>query len=147
MRISLTCAAVLATGVLVADPQQDSLLPPSTAALAVDKEIFRSNITMTGQKLHFPSGEVQMVATRVDLVPGAATAIHRHPYPRAMYVVEGTITMTMEDGMTHDYPKGSFAIEGIEVWHITSNRSTVPVRILWIDTVQAGVKNAIPKPR
>jgi quercetin dioxygenase-like cupin family protein len=112
-------------------------------------EIFRSSTSAAGQDLLFPTGKSEIVATTVDFPPGSETPVHKHSYPRSIYVLEGTITVSMENGdmPPHDYPAGTFVVEGIDMWHKGTNKGTTPVRLLVIDTVPAGVNNSFAKPK
>jgi quercetin dioxygenase-like cupin family protein len=61
--------------------------------------------------------------------------VHKHPYPRSIHVLEGTLTLTAEGGHPHSYPVGSFVVEAVDVWHTGSNIGTTPTTILMIDEV------------
>jgi hypothetical protein len=47
----------------------------------------------------------------------------------------------------HDYPTGTFIVEGIDMWHKGASLGTTPVRLLVIDAVPAGMNNSVPKPK
>jgi quercetin dioxygenase-like cupin family protein len=140
MRAKIVCAlAVLACfGSLVAVAQQGKF------KLA---EVYRSGKTVTGQELQFPSGKVEIVAATGEFDPGSETPMHKHPYPRSLYIVEGTFTVTEEGGQPRTYPTGSFVVEAVDVWHTGGNASSTPVKILVIDEVPAGVSNLVVKPK
>ncbi|NUB05293.1 cupin domain-containing protein [Azospirillum sp. Vi22] len=110
-------------------------------------EVFRADKTVTGQELQFPTGKVEIVAGVGEFAPGSETPMHKHPYPRSLYILEGTFTVTEEGKQSRTYPEGSFIIEAIDVWHTGGNASSVPAKILVIDEVPAGVNNLVLKPK
>ena len=111
------------------------------------KEFFRSAKNAAGQEINYPSGNVEIVAATADFQPGTATPVHKHPYPRSIYVLEGTFTVTEEGGQPHTYPAGSLVVEAVDVWHTGSNTESGPLKLLVIDNVPAGVNNTVPKPK
>jgi quercetin dioxygenase-like cupin family protein len=143
MRIRLLWAVAFLVASTPLTAAEQSASPPKA------NEFFRSAKSVIGQDVLFPTGNAEIVATTVDFAPGSETLIHKHPYPRSVYVLEGTITVTMEGGdmPPHDYPAGTFFVEGIDMWHKGTNLGTTPVRLLVIDAVAAGMNNSIPKPK
>ena len=109
--------------------------------------MFRSGKTVTGQELQFPTGKVEIVSGTAEFEPGAETPVHKHPYPRSLYILEGTLTVTEEGGEPHTFRAGSFVVEAVDVWHTGRNTTASPVKILVIDEVPAGFNNSIPKPK
>jgi len=104
-------------------------------------EVFRSDKTMAGQAIQFPTGKVEIVAGTGEFPPGTETPIHQHPYPRSLYIMEGTFTVTEEGGEPHTYPAGSFVVENVGTWHKGSNMGATLVKLLIVDEVPAGVNN------
>ena len=111
------------------------------------KEIFRSAKNAAGQEIKYPNGNVEIVAATADFQPGIATPVHKHPYPRSIYVLEGTFTVTEEGGQPHTYPAGSLVVESVDTWHTGSNMGAGPLKLLVIDNVPIGVNNTVPKPK
>jgi quercetin dioxygenase-like cupin family protein len=110
-------------------------------------EVHRSGKTVTGQDIVFPSGKVEIVAGAGEFEADSETPMHKHPYPRSIYVLEGTFTVTEEGGQPRTYPAGSFVTEAVDIWHTGSNAGSTPARILVIDQVPAGVNNLVVKPK
>ena len=108
-------------------------------------EIYRSGKTAAGQDIAFPSGKVEIVAGAGEFETDSETPMHKHPYPRSIYVLEGTFVITEEGGQARTYPAGSFVTEAVEVWHTGSNAGSTPVKILVIDQVPAGFNNLVKK--
>jgi len=108
-------------------------------------EIYRSGKTASGQDIVFPSGKVEIVAGAGEFETDSETPMHKHPYPRSLYILEGTFTITEEGGQPRTYPAGSFVTEVVDVWHTGGNAGSTPVKILVIDQVPAGFNNLVKK--
>jgi quercetin dioxygenase-like cupin family protein len=102
---------------------------------------------VSGQDIVFPSGNVELVAGAGEFEADSETPMHKHPYPRSIYVVEGTFTVTEEGGQPRTYPAGSFVTEAVDVWHTGGNSGPTPAKILVIDQVPAGFNNLVIKPK
>ena len=108
-------------------------------------EIYRSGKTVSGQDIVFPGGKVEIAVAAGEFETGSETPMHKHPYPRSIYVLEGTFTITEEGGQQRTYPAGSFVTEAVDVWHTGGNVGPTPVKILVIDQVPAGFNNLVKK--
>jgi quercetin dioxygenase-like cupin family protein len=108
-------------------------------------EIYRSGKTVSGQDIALPSGKVEIVAGAGEFEADSETPMHKHPYPRSIYVLEGTFTVTEEGGQPRTYPAGSFVTEAVDIWHTGSNSGSTPAKILVIDQVPAGFNNLVKK--
>jgi len=125
---------------------------PSVATFAAQgkfklAEISRSGKTATGQDIMFPSGKVEIVVGAGEFEADSETAMHKHPYPRSLYVLEGTFTVTEEGGQARNYSAGSFVTEAVDVWHTGGNSGSTPAKILVIDQVPEGFNNLVIKPK
>jgi quercetin dioxygenase-like cupin family protein len=120
----------------------------STAALAalpdptnVNTPIARSDTTIIGQKNEVPKNPTVIFYSSV-FAPGARTQVHKHPYSHYVYVEEGTLTIVQTDtGKSFDLKAGTFFLEMMDAWHYGINKGTVPVRLLVVDQVPAGVQD------
>jgi quercetin dioxygenase-like cupin family protein len=113
--------------------------PASVPLLNTDK-------TAIGQPIEAPS-QPTVIATIVTFQPGDKTAVHKHLYPHYGYMLEGTLTiMNTQSGKSFELKPSAFLVEMMDVWHYGENRGTVPVKMLIVDTVPAGVKaNYLPR--
>ncbi len=108
--------------------------------------VIRTNTTITGQRIVVPPQPDVIVATAV-FAPGARLPEHQHPYPHYVYVQEGVLTVVVTDpAKTFTVKAGEFVAEPMHTWHYGINNGTVPLKLLVIDQVPAGVKsNMVPK--
>lgn len=113
-------------------------------------ELLKATTTITGQKLEYPSKNPQVVATLVEIPPGTDVGWHEHPNIRYVYVIDGTLTIELEDGTRHDFPAGTIFVEAVGTAHHGLNAGTHPLKVLFIDHSEAGqtnfVKAAPPPP-
>ncbi|OLD42014.1 MAG: hypothetical protein AUI83_19965 [Armatimonadetes bacterium 13_1_40CM_3_65_7] len=65
--------------------------------------ILQSQTTVTGQPIEFPLFRNQFTGILLELAPGGETGVHLHPFPLAVIVLEGTVTVEMEG-----HPPGVF---------------------------------------
>jgi quercetin dioxygenase-like cupin family protein len=92
--------------------------------------------TPSGQPITMPQGDLRVIASTYLIAPGARLPLHKHPYPRYGYVLEGTLRVT--DADTHQvftYKPGDVIVEVIGQWHFAENIGTTPVRLIIFDTV------------
>jgi quercetin dioxygenase-like cupin family protein len=114
--------------------------PASAPLLNTDK-------TVIGQPIEAPAHPT-VIATIVTFQPGDKTDAHKHLYPHYGYMLEGTLTIVnTQTGKSFELKPGAFLVEMIDTWHYGENRGTVPVKMLIVDTVPAGVKiNVVAQP-
>jgi quercetin dioxygenase-like cupin family protein len=59
-----------------------------------------------------------------DIAPGAATGTHRHPTPRFVYVMEGSVVLEMEGQPAQTFKAGQGFMESADAPHNFKNSST-----------------------
>jgi quercetin dioxygenase-like cupin family protein len=110
-------------------------------AAPVATPLANTDRTVTGQQIVSPEHPT-VIASVVSFQPGDKTVVHKHPYPHYGYMLEGTLTIVnSETGKSFDLKPGEFLVEMMNTAHSGENRGTVPVRILIVDSVPAGVTN------
>jgi quercetin dioxygenase-like cupin family protein len=94
-------------------------------------ELLRTDLTgMAGKEAHIWMAEIS---------PGAATGSHRHPTPRFVYVVEGSVTLEIEGQAPRTYRAGEAFAEQPDVLHNFKNASaTAPARGLGFQIAERG---------
>jgi quercetin dioxygenase-like cupin family protein len=123
-----------------------AVLVASSAAHAADapkisvQPVARTGTTITGEKIEVPSNP-DVVTSIATFPPGAELPIHKHPYPHYVYVLEGNLTVfNVDTGKSFVAKQGQFIVETNANWHYGKNEGTVPVKLLVIDQLPAGVK-------
>lgn len=116
----------------------------SNVALAKESGITKHQIlstdkTVTGQQVEVPANP-QVVATIVEIAPGASLPVHEHPYARYAYVLDGVLDVTIVDEKkTFTSKPGDFIVEMRGQKHFGTNHGKVPVKLLVIDQMPQGV--------
>ncbi|MGO7689937.1 cupin domain-containing protein [Rhizobium ruizarguesonis] len=122
-----------------------TLLLSNSVACAMETQVtsvIKSELTISGQQLKLPGGDVEVAVSVYDIPPGAALPEHRHASPRYGYVLSGKLRVSnSETGKTQDFEAGDFVIESVGQWHRGSNPSTEPLKLLVIDQSPNGEAN------
>ncbi|HEY7977918.1 MAG TPA: cupin domain-containing protein [Rhizomicrobium sp.] len=117
-----------------------SLVQAADAAKISVAPLSRTDTTITGEKIVVPPNP-DVVTSIATFPPGAELPVHKHPYPHYVYVLEGTLTVFNTDtGKSFTVKKGDFIVETNANWHYGKNEGAVPVKLLVIDQLPAGVK-------
>ncbi len=134
----LALAAVLAApAALAADA------PASTVTAFVDTQV-----TASGQPITPPVGPLRVTASMGVIPAGGATPVHKHPFLRYDYVLEGRLAVTnYVTGKIDVVKAGDFVVDPIDQWHQGRALGGKPVRLLIIDQSPPGQSNIILKTR
>lgn len=103
------------------------------------QKIARTSTTITGEKIVVPPNP-EVVTSIAIFPPGAELPIHKHPYPHYVYVLEGNLTVfNVDTGKSFVAKQGQFVVETNANRHVGKNEGAVPVKLLVIDQLPAGV--------
>jgi quercetin dioxygenase-like cupin family protein len=129
----ITCLGVLAAyGIAITAPP----------AYAQYKGILKTTTSKNGKSVDFPKTNAEITAAVVELPPGSVRPRTTHPWPRYVYVIEGTLTVGGDDGKATEYPAGSLLVTQ-NSWDIPKNVGDKSVKLLVIDSTEAGTSNSI----
>jgi quercetin dioxygenase-like cupin family protein len=87
------------------------------AGVKVEK-LLQTDTTVIGQKIaypHFPNDEVTIC--KVTIPPGQQTGWHKHEIPVFAYMLQGTLTVKVENGKTYTYIANSTISEVFNTFH------------------------------
>jgi quercetin dioxygenase-like cupin family protein len=102
--------------------------------------------TVLDQRITYPRNKpAQVSSSIVELEPGQETGWHKHKAPMYVYVLEGTVSVEYDAGVTKEYPAGTAMVEAVDVWHNGTNKGTEPVRMLVVNIGAKGVKNTVER--
>jgi quercetin dioxygenase-like cupin family protein len=113
-------------------------LPPFTA----QEEIVRRTSNTWNRPFHFPSRVPEVTASVIEYPAGAVGPHQTNPYTRYLYVLEGTLTLEVDDGGAVEFPAGSLILSG-STWLVPRNKGNVPVKLLVIDQTEVGQPNSV----
>ena len=93
--------------------------------------VLKTDTTSIGQKIVYPSfakDEVSIV--KVTLPPGKSTGWHKHFFPVFAYVLQGTLTVEIENKKTLQFPVNSSFSEVINTLHNGVNNGNEDVVLI-----------------
>jgi quercetin dioxygenase-like cupin family protein len=130
-----------------ADPAASGSASGSGAAAAGQEVLLDAQqLTILDQPIAYPKkGSAQVSSAILRLEPGQETGWHKHKVPLFAYVLEGTISVEYDAGVTKEYTAGTSLMEAQGVWHNGTNKGDVPVRILTVFMGASGVKNSVDR--
>lgn len=106
---------------------QDSALPKGFKATPLLKSVK----TADGDALAYPkTGTPEIVSVIGVLEPGGRTALHQHPVPVYVYVMQGTLEVQTEGEAVRKYKAGQAFLESVGRWHQAFNKTKKPVKLL-----------------
>ena len=103
--------------------------------------IARTAKTASGKPIAVPE-HPEVVVSTYEIAAHQRLPLHKHPYARYAYVLDGSLTVEVRDGSSHHYAKGDFIVEVIDEWH-TGITADSPVKLLVIDQVPTGDENTV----
>lgn len=107
------------------------------------KTVLQADTTMIGQPIRFPQTDGQLTAVLAEVAPGGQVGRHLHPVPLFVYILEGELTIDMEQHGTHRFRAGEGLAEIVNSWHNGRNLGDKPVRFLIVFAGQKGTPNLI----
>ena len=104
----------------------------------------RASTTATGQKLAMPADPFESVISVSELPAGGVLPMHKHPWPRYVYVDRGRISVRYEaSGVERTFGAGEGIVEAIDQWHEGRVIGFEAVRLIVFDQVPPGQTNVV----
>lgn len=108
------------------------------------KKLLVSSSTSNGQAIRYlKTSRPEVTALEVTFPPGGSTGWHKHPVPVYAYVLDGTLTVQLENGKSLTFSKGDAIFEVMNTFHNGTNLGTEPVRLVVFYTGAVGLPNVI----
>ena len=106
--------------------------------------VLKATKTASEVPFQYPKTEKpEIVSVIGELEPGGRTALHQHPVPVFVYVLDGTLTVQAEGGHAREYKTGQAFVEDINHTHQAFNKSAEPARILVVFAGEEGKPTSI----
>jgi quercetin dioxygenase-like cupin family protein len=83
------------------------------------------------------NGKFKLRVTEVTLAPDAYLGVHHHVGPGIRYVLSGELTFT-QAGQDTIYRAGDYFFESGNIAHGAQNRTTLPLRVMFVEILPAG---------
>ena len=128
MKLSETLAAVAVLSLAALSPAlaQDNPLPEGFTT----EPIIKSTTNRDGGPITLPTGTTEITSVIGTLEPGGKTALHQHPVPVMVYVLDGEVEVRTEGGEPHRYTAGEAWIEAQGTLHQAFNVGDTPAKLL-----------------
>ena len=106
----------------------------------------KQQVTILDQPITYPKKKpAQISSSIVSLEPGQETGFHKHGAPMYAYILEGTLTVEYDAGVTKEYAAGTALMEAQGVFHNGTNKGDTTVRVLVVNMGAKGVKNSVER--
>lgn len=102
--------------------------------------VLKSATTILGNEIYYPDGKAEIVSFIVEVPPGGVTPNHVHSYPVYIYIMEGEMTYTWEDGTVTIYKPGKAYIEDSKSAHYGKNLGDITLKALIVGIGAEGIK-------
>ena len=120
-----TGAVLLSIG--AASAEESSPLPKGFSAVPV----LKSGKTADGDPLvYLQTQKPEVVSVIGTLEPKGQTALHRHPVPVFVYLLDGQLTVRTEGMEPRNYKTGEAFLESVNMWHQAFNEGDQPTKVL-----------------
>ncbi|THD81325.1 MAG: cupin domain-containing protein [Phenylobacterium sp.] len=100
--------------------------------------------TSAGQPIVMPKGRLRVTVSQTVIPAHGSLPVHKHPYPRYVYVAEGSIRVTnLVTGQVFDMKAGDMTIDPIGQWHKAEALGDAPARLIAVDQAPPGAATTI----
>lgn len=140
LKATLTVAATLCLTATFAALAQDD---PAAAGVS-RAEVLATASTMVNQPIAYPTGAAKMTAEMVTFEPGGRTALHLHPVPSFVYVLEGELEVRVEGQEPVRFMPGQAFVEAQDANMQAFNVADGPTKLLVVYSGAEDAKNMVP---
>jgi quercetin dioxygenase-like cupin family protein len=130
----LVMAAALGFAIPLPAFAQGDALPAGFTA----EPLIKTTVTRDNEPIVYPTGKPEIISVIGTLEKDGRTALHEHPVPVYVYVLEGEIELKSEGGDTHRYKVGEAFIETQNRKHQAFNVAEGPSKILAVFVGEEG---------
>ena len=140
LKATLAAAATLSLAASFAALAQDN-----TAAAGVSREeVLASCNNVVDQPIAYPTGAAKMTAEIVTFEPKGHTALHQHPVPSFVHVLEGELEVRIEGKEPMRFTAGQAFVEPQDTTMQAFNVADGPTKLLVVYSGAEDGKNMVP---
>ena len=124
-----------------------SLAVPGSAAFAQDdalpagfeaQPLLKTTQTRDDEPIVYPTGKPEIISVIGTLQKGGRTALHEHPVPVYVYILEGEVELKTDGGEPHRYKAGEAFIEAQNRKHQAFNVADTATKLLVVFVGEEG---------
>jgi quercetin dioxygenase-like cupin family protein len=134
MKYLLIAAAVGLAIPLAGARAQDDALPAGFTT----QPLIKTSVTRDNEPIVYPTGTPEVISVIGTLDKDGRTALHEHPVPVYVFVLEGEIELKSEGGEPHRYKAGEAFIEAQNRKHQAFNIAGTPSKLLVVFVGEEG---------
>ena len=127
-------AAALGLAVPLAALAQDDALPTGFTA----EPLIKTGVDRDNGPITYPQGTPEIISVIGTLEIGGRTALHEHPVPVYVYILEGEIELKSEGGDLQRYKAGEAFMEAQNRKHQAFNVADTATRLLVVFVGEEG---------
>jgi quercetin dioxygenase-like cupin family protein len=110
------------------------------------EKLLQTDTTVIGQKISYPNfANAEVTMCKVSIPPGEQTGWHKHEIPVFAYVMQGTLTVELEDGSKTTYAKNATISEVFNTFHNGVNNGNEEVVLIAVYLGAKGVPLSVKK--
>lgn len=100
--------------------------------------------TLSGQPIRAADGDLRVTISQSVIPAGGKLPPHKHPYPRLVQVLAGSLKVTnLDTGQVSQAKAGDWMVDAVEQWHEAQALGDEPVRLLTVDQAPPGAATTI----
>ena len=104
----------------------------------VVEKLLTTDTTAVGQKIMYPCfGEPEVTMLKITIPPGKSTGWHKHSFPVFSYIIQGTLTVELENHRVIQCKENTTYAEMVNTYHNGSNREDSDLVVI---AIYLGVK-------
>jgi quercetin dioxygenase-like cupin family protein len=130
----LAIAAVLGLTIPFSAFAQEDALPAGFTA----QPLIKTSVNRDKEAIVYPTGKPEIISVIGTLDKDGRTALHEHPVPVYVYVLEGEIELKSEGGEPQRYKAGEAFIEAQNRKHQAFNVADAPSKLLVVFVGEEG---------
>lgn len=132
-----------------ADVSSDPSRAGAETAAAGEPDVLldAQSLTVLDQPVRYPKKKAAQISSSILVLdPGQETGWHKYRTPMYAYILEGTLTVEYDAGVTKEFSSGTALVDAMNVWLNGSNKTDAPVRVLVVNMGAAGIANEVQRP-
>jgi len=124
--VGLAIAAAIGLAAPNAAPAQENPLPEGFTA----EPLIKTTVNRDNEAIVYPTGKPEIISVIGTLEKGGRTALHEHPVPVYVYILEGEAEVQSEGSEPQRYKAGEALIETQNRKHQAFNVADGPTKLL-----------------
>ncbi len=132
-------AALSLSASLTASAQEN----PAAAGVSRE-EVLATATNMVEEPIAYPTGSARVTAEMVSFEPGGHTALHTHPVPSFVYVLEGELEVRIEGQEPMRFTPGQAFVEPQDTSMQAFNVADGPTKLLVVYSGSEDGQNMVP---